>query len=81
MKKTIIILTMLALFGCEKEEDKEPVVDCNCGKVVLQGGTWTTTGVRTGWWYEVRNYCTNAPFTMRLSRPYNGDEYCRDYQW
>ena len=71
---------MLALLGCEKEEETTPV-DCNCGEVVLRGGSWTTTGVQTTWRYEVRNYCTNAPLNMRLSSPYNGNEYCRDYQW
>ena len=88
MKKIIIILMLsLTLFSCSKDKTEPtpppppPVVDCHCGRVQKDGGSWTISGVRIGWRYVVYNHCTNAPLQLNLNRPIEGDEYCLTYQW
>jgi hypothetical protein len=83
--KKIIIITMLALLGCAKEAKidptPEPTVNCHCGSTISQGGVYTIEGKQTEWWYQVRNYCTNAPIFIKVIRPITSGEYCKDYQW
>ena len=84
--KKIIIITMFALLGCKKETPTPaaptpPPVNCRCGYTISQGGTYTIEGRQTEWWYQVRNYCTNAPIFIRVLRPIDNGEYCKDYQW
>ena len=82
--KYIIMITMLALLGCSKEEEpKADAVDCNCGIAESRGGAWDTqTGRQIRWNYVVRNNCTNAPLYLDyVSSPLPSETYCLDYQW
>jgi hypothetical protein len=83
--KYIIIITMIGLLGCSKEEEPkaEEVVDCNCGIAESWGGAWDTeTGRQIRWSYLVRNNCTNAPLWLNsLSSPLPSETYCLNYQW
>ena len=81
MKYILIIIIILVIIGCDKEKVEPPQPDCNCEVVILTGGARTPNGVRTSWWYDIRNNCTNAVLKMRVSSPYPSDEYCRDSQW
>jgi len=83
--KKIIIIMMFAVLGCKKETPApaptSPPVNCRCGYTISQGGAYTIEGRQTEWWYQVRNYCTNAPIFIRVLRPIDNGEYCKDYQW
>jgi hypothetical protein len=83
MKYIIIIITLLALIGCSKEEATtvEPVVDCHCGIATMNGGAWDLNGRQVEWNYIARNNCTNAPMYLRLSSPLPSTKYCKGYQW
>lgn len=82
--KYIILITMIGLLGCSKEESPiaEDPVDCHCGIAEYRGGAWDLNGRQVKWSYIVRNNCTNAPLGLNyLSSPLTSEIYCLNYQW
>jgi hypothetical protein len=77
MKKLIIILSLIAFIGCEKDsETAASNKKCNCGKVKSKD-IKTLPGQHST--YNVENYCTGNMGSFRINPNDEvgiGGEYC-----